>query len=281
MKRTIEEKRKILESRLVEYRQLAIAFSGGVDSTYLLAVAVKALGKAHVLAITAHTSLVAEIERQDAHRLAAELDVNHIVLEPDVMDNKELIANSPDRCYICKKDIFGEIVEKAASMGFSTVAHGANRDDLKDYRPGSAAAEELGVCAPLADCDLGKDEIREMSREIGLATWKKPAMACLASRIPYGEEITETKLRRIEDAEQVIRDTGIRQCRVRSHGDLARVEVAPDDMPLLLGDRIRQRITEKLRTIGFMYVSLDLEGYGTGRLNRAIAREESSKMLKK
>ena len=281
MTRTIEEKRKLLDSQLAQYRHLAIAFSGGVDSTFLLAAAVRALGKAHVLAITAHTSLVTEIERRDACRLAAELDANHIVLEPDVMDNKELIANSPHRCYICKKDIFGEIIEKAASMGFSTVAHGANRDDLKDYRPGSAAAEELGVCAPLADCDLGKDEIRELSREMGLATWNKPAMACLASRIPYGEEITEAKLRRIEAAEQVIRDAGIRQCRVRSHGESARIEVAPDDMPLLIQDPLRRRIAEQLRAIGFMYVSIDLEGYGTGRLNRAIKKDEYSKILKK
>jgi len=264
-----QSKLQKLVSILKPWDSLAVAFSGGVDSSFLLAVAHDTLGD-RVVAVTAESPLHPQRERHAAAEFARSLGVEHIVLQSAELYRPEFIANRQDRCYICKKLVLGDIMALTARMGFSRVAHGANVDDLGDFRPGHKAAEELGVLAPLVDAGLNKEDIRRLSRARNLNTWDKPSMACLASRIPYGTPISREALGMVEAAEDWILSFGFRTCRTRHHGRIARIEIDPRDLRLMLNETVRKKIVDRLRQIGFLHITLDLEGYVQGSLNRDL-----------
>lgn len=263
------QKKEDLIRRLKEMDSLLVAYSGGVDSTFLLAVAREALGD-KVVGATAASPAYPVREREEAVHFAEQRGIPHILFESDETCIPEFIANNPDRCYHCKKSLSRELLDIADEKGIAQVAHAANTDDLGDYRPGMEAANEMGIIAPLLDVQLSKEEIRFLSKEMGLPTWDKSAMACLASRIPYGETITEEKLRMVGEAETFLAEKGFKQYRVRYHGKVARVEVLTTDLEKIIESAFRKEIIEKFREIGFQHVALDLEGYITGSLNRAL-----------
>lgn len=263
------QKQKRLMAILKAYERLAIAFSGGVDSTLLLAAAREALGDG-VAAVTVDAPIHSRRELREAGEIAGMLGVRHLVVPLAEISAPEFAANPPDRCYACKRILFAEIFQAAAGFGAQRVAHGVNLDDLSDYRPGLKAAEEMGVVAPLAEAGLNKADIRALSRRMGLPTWNKPSMACLASRIPYGRPITPQSLTMVEAAEEILQGLGFSGTRVRHHGDVARIELAVRDMQKAMRPAVRAFISEKLKGIGFTHVSLDLDGYLTGSLNRAL-----------
>lgn len=266
---SLEKKRYRLFHLLQGYDGLLVAFSGGVDSSFLLAAARQVLGN-RVTAVTAESPVHPLRERQAAADLARELQVEHIIIQSHEMDLPEFQANPANRCYICKKHVLGALFDIAAERGIENVAHGVNLDDLSDYRPGQQAAEELGVAAPLAEAGLTKDDIRRLSKEMGLPTWDKPSMACLASRIPYGQPVTATGLSMVEAAEDFLLALGLKACRVRHHGTVARIEVDPADFDRLLAPGSRSRILDRLRSIGFVHIALDLHGYQMGSMNKEI-----------
>jgi uncharacterized protein len=247
----------------------AVAFSGGVDSSFLCHAAAVALGPKAV-AITVVSPMLPKSEIDCARRVAEQVGIEHIFIEESEIDD-EVAANPEERCYFCKKLEFGAILEAARERGIDTVLDGSNKDDLADYRPGLKALEELGIFSPLREAGLTKAEIRDLSRRFHLPTWDKPAFACLASRIPYGEHIDRDKLRRVERAEDRLREAGFRQFRVRSHGDIARIEVAPEERHRFFDVALMDHISRDFKSYGFLYVSLELEGYVMGNLNRAIA----------
>ena len=267
--RALAEKRKHLAAILSGYDGLAVAFSGGVDSTFLLAMARKVLGD-RVAAITADSPLHPRRETAAAVALARSMGVRHVLVPSGEMQLAEFTANPPNRCYICKKRVMAEVIAAAADMGMAHVAHGAHTGDLSDYRPGLKAAVEFGLKAPLMEAGLNQAEIRELSRRMRLPTWRKPSMACLASRIPYGSPITLYALGMVEEAEDFLRDLGFAHCRVRHHGEVARIEVAAAAGARLLREPVRGRVLRRLREIGFAHVAVDLEGYTTGSLNRSL-----------
>ncbi|MEJ2656100.1 MAG: ATP-dependent sacrificial sulfur transferase LarE [Desulfobacterales bacterium] len=268
----LEEKRDHLLSILKEYGSLLVAFSGGVDSSFLLAAASEALNT-NLIAVTSASPLYPEWETLDARYFAAALGVEHLVIQSGIMHRPAFTANSKDRCYLCKKYLFQELLKIADHRGIQQVAHGANIDDLSDYRPGFSAAQEMGIKAPMVDAKLTKNDIRRLSKQMNLVTWNKPAMACLASRIPYGTPITEKDLKMVNQAEQVLIGLGIIGCRVRKHGKVARIEVDTRDIEKLIDQNTRSVIIEKLKKIGFSHVSVDLEGYRQGSMNRALASD--------
>ncbi|MBU0926408.1 MAG: ATP-dependent sacrificial sulfur transferase LarE [Spirochaetes bacterium] len=269
------DKEAALVSTLRGYGSVAVALSGGVDSSYLCAVAGAALGDS-AIAITIASPLMPRNEGDDACRAAGLAGVRHIVLaEQGIPD--AVAANPPDRCYHCKKLEMGAIAAAAAERGVLVVAEGSNLDDLSDYRPGRRATAELGVRSPLADSGLTKAEIRELSRIRGLPTWDKPAFACLASRIPYGERLEPAKLARVEAAEAYLRERGFRQFRVRSHGDTARIELAPEERGKLFDEGALDETSKRLKELGFAYVCMELEGYRMGSLNRVLDPERIMK----
>jgi len=253
------KKKKRLISILKTYDSLVVAFSGGVDSTFLLAAAKEALGD-RVTAVTADSSIHSRLEIREALETAKALGVRHVMLPLAEMTAPEFVANPPDRCYGCKQIVFGEIMRIAAQMGVQRIAHGVNLDDLGDYRPGLKAAEEMGVAAPLVEAGLTKADIRTLSRRMGLPTWNKPSMACLASRIPYGRPITAQALKMVEASEEVLHDIGFSGCRVRHHGEVARIEMAVRDLNQAMRPEVRSRIIQRLKDIGFKHVAVDLEG---------------------
>ena len=248
-----------------------VAFSGGVDSTLVLKVALDELGPEKVLAVTAVSDTSARHERLQAVELAECLGAEHLVVETDEMALPEFIRNPPERCYICKKSRFNDLVTLAKERGLEFVVDGENADDHKDYRPGSKATQELGVRSPLSEAGLTKEEIRAISRSLGLETWDRISYACLASRIPYGSPLTPEKLKQVDAAEEFLRSIvpGV-QLRVRHHGDLARIEVDPAAIPALISDDVRNKIIQRLKALGFTYVTTDLEGYSMGSLNRPL-----------
>lgn len=262
----LEPKMAKLRSVLSRYRGLAVAFSGGVDSSFLLAMACRIMGE-HVLAVTAESAVHPQRERGTAAEFAKSLGVRHIIVSSGEMNLPDFVANPRDRCYICKRHVLKKIITIASKGGILHVAHGANVDDLGDYRPGYKAAQELGVVAPLVDAGFTKNDIRQCSREMNLTTWDKPSMACLASRIPYGTPITHGALEMIEQAEDYILSLGFKTCRVRHHGNIARIELGSRDIQLMLNEDLRQNIVNRLREIGFFYVTVDLEGYVQGSMN--------------
>ena len=262
-------KKTKLTNRLKAMDGLVVAYSGGVDSTFLLAAAQEALGH-RVWAATACSPLHPMAEQAMAAAFCKDRGIVQVRLPSDGLALPEFVANPPERCYICKRAIIGNLLDTAGELGIEHVAHGANVDDAHDYRPGFKAAEEAGILSPLVEADLTKKEIRFLAREMGLAVWNKPAMACLASRIPYGSAITAEKLKAVEAAEQALMAEGFRQVRVRHHGSVARVEVPPGEMERLMAVTVRRAVATKLRRIGFDHVALDLEGYETGKMNRAL-----------
>jgi uncharacterized protein len=249
--------------------KIMIAFSGGVDSAFLVKVAGDVLGK-NVIAVTAKSATFPERELHEAVQFCRQEEINHLIIESEELDDPEFGKNPFNRCYLCKKQLFGKILSIAADYGMESVVEGSNVDDLSDYRPGRQALEELGIQSPLLQAGLTKEEIRLLSREHGLTTWDKPSFACLSSRIPYGEEINKKKLQMIDLAEQFLLDLGFRQVRVRYHGDIARIEVLPQENNLIIRQDIAQKIYKKFTDIGFAYTALDLKGYRSGSMNEKI-----------
>ena len=263
-------KKELLLHELGRLDSLLVAFSGGVDSSFLLASAHQALGNG-VVAVTATSSIHPRREQDEASKFTRAREINHIIFKSDETKIPEFLSNSPDRCYHCKKALSKEFLRIAKEKAISHVAHGANADDLEDYRPGFRAAEEAGIIAPLIGAGLLKDEIRFLAKEMGLSVWDKPAMACLASRFPYGTSITEKGLKMVEEAEEFLLNEGFRGLRVRHHGPVARIEIGTSDLRKIVNDDTRKAIVEKLRSIGFEHIALDLEGYISGKMNRSIA----------
>lgn len=265
----LQNKKRRLEEILGRMDGLVVAFSGGVDSTFLLAVARRVLGD-RVTAVTAESPLHSRREHQAAVAIARRLGARHRLAAAGEMAIPEFVANNRDRCYVCKKHVLGEVLRIAAQEGAPHVAHGVNVDDLGDYRPGLKAAEEMGVRAPLLEAGLTKSEIRTLSRRMRLPTWNKPSMACLASRIPYGTPITAEALGKVESAEEVLHAAGFKAFRVRLHGPVARIEVDDRGLKKLMAGPLRADIVQQLRALGFQHVAVDLEGYVQGSLNRGL-----------
>jgi len=257
-----------LEKILSKMGKVVVAYSGGADSTFLLKVAVDALGKQNVLAVTAKSETYTSSELKDAVKNAKKIGARQIIISTNELKNPNFRKNPVNRCYYCKYELFGELKKIAGKENIKFVIDASNVDDHKDYRPGAKAKKELSVRSPLQEAGLDKEDIRQSSKKLGLVSWSKPAAACLASRLPYGEKIEVEKLRRIEKAEDFLRNLGFKQVRVRCHNNLARIEVPAGDISGT--ERSRSKITKKLKALGFLYITLDLQGYRTGSLNEAI-----------
>ncbi|MFO8110896.1 MAG: ATP-dependent sacrificial sulfur transferase LarE [Desulfosalsimonadaceae bacterium] len=266
---SLEEKKKILYDRIEGYKRLAVAYSGGVDSTLLLAVAARVLNS-DAVAVTAVSPLQPTSEVQEAFKVARGLGVAHYRVDTREMAHDEFVLNDQNRCYVCKKIIFSDILKMTSSIGITAVAHAANVDDLNDFRPGMKAAEELDILSPLIDARMTKTDIRELSRQMGLPTWNKPAAACLASRIPYGTPISSGALEKIEAAENVLHALGFKGFRVRHYGEAAKIELRPSDFTRLLVPERRLTVISEFKRIGYTIITMDLEGYSQGSLNRAM-----------
>jgi uncharacterized protein len=256
---------------------LAVAYSGGVDSTFLLKVAHDVL-KDRAIAVTARSSTYPEREFKEAAEFTRSAGIKHIIIQSEELDIEGFTNNPPNRCYLCKYELFSKIKEVAGKHHIQYIAEGSNIDDLGDYRPGMQAIKELGIISPLKDACLGKDAIRKLSKQMGLPTWDKPAFACLASRFPYGEKITRDKLAMVDRAEQYLLDLGFKQVRVRYHGDTARIEVAETERLEFFDLKLMDKIYKQFKRIGFAYTALDLKGYRTGSMNEVIDTQQN--MLK-
>ena len=267
---TLQSKLNKLQCSLKDLGSVAVAFSGGVDSTFLLKVAHQTLGD-KTIAITAVSQLYPTRETDEARKFAADNNIRLIEYSINELAVEGFAQNPVNRCYLCKKNLFSGFKNISAVQGLPLI-EGSNMDDAGDYRPGMQATKELGVLSPLREAGLTKSEIRELSREMGLSTHDKPSFACLASRFPYGETITAEKLKAIETAEQLLLDLGFKQARVRHHGNLARIEVNPNEIEKLLKADLRETIYTKVKQAGFIYVSLDLQGYRTGSMNETIGK---------
>ena len=274
MKTSILEKKARLERRIQQYGSVAVAFSGGVDSTFLARMCHDALGE-RALAITIDSEAYPPQNIQDTRNLAKLIGIRLLEIRVSACDIPEFSANESDRCYHCKRFLFKVMLEKTRDEGISVLIDGSNADDLGDYRPGKRAVAELGIQSPLQELDFTKDEIRELSRELGLPTWNRQSFACLASRVPYGSPITPELLERTWRAEAVLDEMGFRQYRVRNHREIARIEVDGESMEVLLRDgSSRETLVERLKALGYRYVVLDLQGYRTGSMNDPLRKME-------
>jgi uncharacterized protein len=269
----IEQNWEHLRALLREMKRAVIAYSGGVDSSLLLRAAAEVMGP-RLTAITAVSETYPPGELEAAKEFARTLGVTHRILRTQELASEEFARNSPERCYFCKKELFGKLKQTAETEGSSFILDGSNTDDLRDHRPGRKAAEEFSVRSPLVEAGLSKSDVRELARFLNLPMWDKPSLACLSSRIPYGTRITPDILETIQNAEDHLRVLGFRQVRVRHHGDTARIEVEREDFGRLLSHDAMERITTALKDLGYTYVCLDLEGYRTGSMNAAVAREQ-------
>src|SRR5215472_3960711 len=268
---SLDEKENLLLSRFAELPSLIVALSGGADSAYLAWAANRALGN-RALSVTALSPSFSAHDRQMVDQFVKKLAQRHEFIETHEMENPAYRANQPDRCYFCKDELFSVLDELARSRGFAAVAYGVNADDTLDFRPGHRAASEHKVLAPLLGAGLTKSEIRSLSKRAGLPTWDRPASACLASRVPYGMEVTPERLALVERGEAALRELGFRQFRVRIHDNLARVEISQDEMPRALSPEMAAAISERLKSAGFAYVALDLQGYRQGSPNEVLGR---------
>jgi len=272
------EKFNTLKRMLRDIGGLAIAFSGGVDSTFLAAAAYRELDNM-VLAVTAVSPLYPAHEQREAAKLAEQIGIRHEMVVSDELDVPGFAENPPDRCYLCKSELFAVVRKVAEKHGIVRIADGTNADDESDFRPGRRAAAEYGVHSPLLEAGLTKEDIRELSRQMGLPTAEKPAFACLASRFPYGSRITREKLAAIGVLETELRAMGFSQFRARHHGDIARIEVGPDEIERLCARDARDRMVAAGKKAGFFYVALDLEGYRTGSMNEALTEKQKGSAL--
>lgn len=271
----LQEKYGKLKEYLASLGSVAVAFSGGVDSTFLLYAAREAL-KDEVIAVTAASCSFPERERKEAEEYCEKLGVRHFVVRSEELQIEGFAQNPVNRCYLCKRELFGKIRDLAAKQGVKEIAEGSNLDDNGDYRPGLKAVEELGVKSPLRHIGFSKREIRELSKELKLPTWDKQSFACLASRFPYGETINEEKLQMVDRAEQLLLDMGFTQLRVRIHGDMARIELMPEEFGRFMEESTRRTVYESFREYGFTYTALDIVGYRTGSMNEALSDEEKT-----
>ena len=269
----MSDKQEELEKLLESYKRVAVAFSSGVDSTYLLKMAQKVLGE-NVIAVTASSCSFPKRELEEAKTFCRENGIRHIVVESEELDIDGFRQNPKNRCYLCKHELFEKILSIAKENGIETVVEASNTDDDGDYRPGLVAVKELGIESPLRHVGLSKKEIREYSKELGLPTWNKQSFACLSSRFVYGETISEEKLAMVDQAEQLLLDMGFHQLRVRIHDKLARIEVHPSEFEKIMQEENRTKIFHKLKQYGFTYVTLDLQGYRTGSMNETLSAEE-------
>ena len=265
----LQAKHDALQERLAAAGRLLVAFSGGVDSSYLAWAANQALGD-RAIAVTALSPSYPRDHREMAERVVADFQIRHRFIETREMESGAYRRNAPDRCYHCKSELFERMSQLRGELGFEAVAYGINTDDTGDFRPGHRAADERGVLSPFLDVGLSKAEIRDLSREVGLPTADLPSSACLSSRLPYGTEVTEARLSQVEQGEQRLRDLGFVQVRLRHHGELARIEVEPSELPKALDPAMARAIAQAIKPLGFRFVSLDLEGYRTGSLNEVL-----------
>ena len=272
---TLDSKLERLHSLLADMGGVVIGYSGGVDSTLLAVVAKKILGDRAVCVLASSETYPAS-EVEEALETAAKLSIGVIRIDTDELRNEAFAANTPDRCFFCKTELFGKLIAIGQGHGIKWVADGANLDDLDDYRPGSRAAAQLGVRSPLREAGLTKNDIREISKRIDLPTWNKPSFACLSSRIPYGTRIEPDVLRRLEAAERFMKELGFRQVRVRHHGDIARIEVEPGEIARAASPEIRRQVTEKFKELEYLYITLDLGGYRMGSMNAVLDRENKA-----
>jgi len=247
-----------------------VAYSGGVDSTFLLKVAKDKLGDKNVLAVTAISPLYPERELNEAGRVAQEIGVRHLLIESNELEIEGFSKNPTNRCYFCKRELFEKLLNLAKGEGMHFVVEGSTLDDEKDHRPGRRAIQELGIRSPLKEALFTKGEVRELSNALGLDTWDKPSFACLASRFPYGEEITLEELKMIDEAEAFLLGLGFKQIRVRHHGNLARIEIYPEEIERLLDRSLREKVVSHLKKIGYHYVTLDLQGFRSGSMNEVL-----------
>jgi len=266
---SLDEKDKRLRQLVRDFGSVIIAFSGGVDSAYLAYVASDELGE-RALAVTGDSASYPTFQRELADQLIRTFGIRHKMLLTDEFNDPNYTSNPANRCYFCKSELYDKLGALAAERGFQVICDGTNADDLGDWRPGRQAARERGVRSPFVECSMTKRDIRELSRRAGLPTWDQPASACLSSRIPYGEVVTIEKLSAVDRADQFLRQLGFRQVRVRHHGDIARIEIAAEELPRALDPALSLRITTELKELGFRYVTVDLEGYRTGSLNESL-----------
>lgn len=266
-----------LRRGLRELESVLIAFSGGVDSTFLAKIAREELGD-RAVAVTARSETYPLFEYKEALDLARRIGIRHMTIETEELTLEAFRNNPPDRCYHCKRELFGRLRRLADEIGVRHVADGANVDDTGDFRPGMKAAAELGIVSPLKEAGFTKEDIRAVSKAMGLPTWDKPSYACLSSRFPYGQTIELEAVARVGEAEEFLRELGFRQLRVRHHGDIARIEVPPADVAALAAEPARSKVVARLRELGYKYVTLDMQGYRTGSMNETLTQEEKGRV---
>ena len=265
----LQDKRLNLESGIFKLESAVVAFSGGIDSTLVLAVANKVLN-GRVLAVTAKSDSVPERELRAAKDLTQALDIDHKVIRTEEMSSPDYLKNPGNRCYYCKSELYTKLAMVSSQYKITSILNGINLDDLGDHRPGILAAKEAGIISPLVESQLNKQDVRNLARDMGLTNWEKPALACLSSRIPYGQPVTAKKLSMIDEAEEIFLEEGFKEVRVRHYGDMARIELLKAEIPILMKNGLYKKTMNRLKNIGFQKITIDPEGYRSGNLNEAL-----------